>query len=304
MKRILFILIVAICVVACEQEGTNGHDPNIELDITCVVDTEFEHFTTVEIDPENYDTRSQEAPYRRFIVDLYSVQDDELVLAKRSVSFVAIDQEPMANAKFNVRAGKYKALVWCDYVNYRGEDWLYNTSDLRKILPTGVIAEDNEYKCAFSNAIEIDLSEAEGWSKHTRDVTLEATQGHLKYMATALPESIAASGKTITTVVTYTQYISAGYNVEEQKPNYFEPTSTFITKTKVDKENNVEFFHDYIFVNDSQTNIKLNFYLYDGEITINEDGEISGQMIYHTYALVAPIKRGQETLVEGRVNEM
>ena len=106
----------------------------------------------------------------------------------------------------------------------------------------------------------------------------------------------------ITAVVTYVQYVSAGYNVEEQRPNYFEPTRTFVSKARVDEDGKLELCYDYVFVNGKQTNVKINFGFYRGDVTITDRGEIIADNPISTWSgIVVPLQRNRETVIEGRM---
>ena len=109
------------------------------------------------------------------------------------------------------------------------------------------------------------------------------------------------SDEDITAVVTYVQYVSAGYNVEEQKPNYFEPTRTFISKARVVEDGKLELCYDYVFVNGKQTNVKINFTFFRGDVTISDSGEMIGDKISNWSGVVVPLKRNMETVIEGRM---
>jgi hypothetical protein len=298
-------------------------ESNIELTVRCSVDLSHpEHFVTVECDAENgtsyvvraqsiepLGTRFTEPVCLRYVIDLYRETSSNSIFVERQVLYADVDDpNPQAIATFNVDASKYKVLIWCDYVQDDvREAWYYNTDDLKHVLYSDEEVLDNNDKDVFSNMLSVDLTQyyyAEGNYELVYDVNLERPKGRFKCVTTDMDDYLKtadASVEEITAVVTYVQYVSAGYNVEEQKPNYFEPTRTFISKTRIDEEGKLELCYDYVFVNGKQTNVKINFGFYRGDVTFTESGEIIGDNISTWSGIVVPLKRNMETVVEGRM---
>jgi hypothetical protein len=296
------------------------HD--IQIVVECSVDlTAPEYFATVECEPEkgtSYVVRAQqimpqgtrftEPVCLRYIVDLYRITSSHSIFVERQVYFADVeDPNPQAKAVFNVNAEQYKVLVWCDYVkDDERTSWYYNTDDLRKIVYSDVEVLDNNDKDVFTNMLDVDLREyfySEGHFEFVYPLELERPKGRFKCITTDKNDYIkeGKSAEDITAVVQYVQYVSAGYNVEEQKPNYFEPTRTFITKAHFDKDGELELFYDYVFVNGKQTNVKLNMMFFDGEVSISDSGEIVGEKISQWTGISVPLKRNMETIIEGRM---
>jgi hypothetical protein len=63
----------------------------------------------------------------------------------------------------------------------------------------------------------------------------------------------------------------------------------------------LELCYDYVFVNGKQTNVKINFNFYRGDISVGADGVVTGEEISHWTGIVVPLKRNMETIVEGRM---
>ncbi len=322
-RHIALILISWLTLVGCDltiHEYPEEHD--IQIIVECSVDlSEPEYFTTVECDPEtgtSYVVRAQQITTQgtrftepvclRYVVDLYRVTSSHSIFVERQVCFADVDDpNPQARVMFNVNAEQYKVLVWCDYVQDDvREAWYYNTDDLRKIVYSDEEVLDNNDKDVFTNMLNIDLREyyySSGHYEFVYPVNLERPKGRFKCITTDKDDYIkeGKSAENITAVVQYVQYVSAGYNVEEQKPNYFEPTRTFITKARIDKDGELELCYDYVFVNGKQTNVKLNLQFFDGDITVNENGEIIGEKISQWMNVTVPLKRNMETIIEGRM---
>ena len=315
-RHIVMMLLSLLVITGCDK--TIHEYPgvsNIRLTVQCSVDmTHPEHFVTVECDAEegaSYVVRTQnvgllgtrftEPVCLRYVIDLYRVSASHSEFVERQVVFADVeDPNPQAIATFDVDASHYKVLVWCDYVQDEvREAWYYVTDDLRRITYADEIVEDNNDKDAFSNVLDVDLTEyyyAEGDYELVYDLMLNRPKGRFKCITTDMEDFVKAGNSidNIISCVTYTQYVSAGFNVEEQKPNYFEPTRTFTAYPEIDSEGNLELCYDYVFVNGKQTNVKIDFYFYNGEIS--EEKEIS-----HWTGIVVPLKRNMETVVEGRM---
>jgi hypothetical protein len=218
------------------------------------------------------------------------------------------DPNPQAITSFNVEAAKYKVLVWCDYVQDEvRESWYYITDDLTKILYSDIEVVDNNDKDVFTNMMNVDLTEyyyADGDHQIVYDIDLQRPKGRLKCITTDMDDYLKNDNATvdeITAVVTYVQYVSAGYNVEEQRPNYFVPTRTFVSKARVDREGRFELFYDYVIVNGKESNVMLNFALYNGDVEFAEGGGVVGDEISSWSGIVVPLKRNRETIIEGRL---
>lgn len=332
-RHIAMMFVLLFALASCDK--TIHEYPGIssvKLTVRCSVDLAHpEHFVDVECDAEkgtSYVVRTQsitplgtrftEPVCLRYIIDLYRVTSSHSTFVERKICFADVDDpNPQAIATFDAQAAEYKVLVWCDYVQDDvRESWYYQTDDLRKILYSDIEIVDNNDKDVFTNAIGVDLTEfyyMEGEFEVVKDVDLERPKGRYKCITTDIDDYLKSDGGNadeaiITSVITYTQYVSAGYNVEDQKPNYFEPTRTYITQIDTtsqdsyDEDGNLELCYDYVFVNGKQTNVKINFYFYKGDIDINEQtGEVIGEEISHWSGIVVPLKRNMETVVIGRM---
>lgn len=323
-KHIVLMLLSLFALASCDKTiHEYPAEANIKINVSCSIDLSHpEHFVTVECDAESgtsyvvraqnmepYGTRFTEPVCLRYVIDLYSVTSSHSTFVERKVLFADVDDpNPQAVTSFeNLHASKYKVLVWCDYVQDDvREAWYYNTDDLRKIVYSDEPVVDNNDKDVFSNMIDVDLTEfyyAEGDHEKNYDIQLMRPKGRFKCISTDMNDFLKSEDiaiEEITAVVTYVQYVSAGYNVEEQKPNYFEPTRTFVTQARVDDEGKLELCYDYVFVNGKQTNVKINFGFFKGDVTFDSNGEAIGEKISNWTGIVVPLKRNMETLVEGR----
>ena len=321
-KYLLFTLMLILA--GCDRTiHEYPREVDIELAVRCSVDlAQPEYLISVECNSEEgasyvvrtesaepLGTRFTEPVCLRYVVDLYSVCGARSQFVERRVLFAdAEEPNPQVVARFDVEAERYRVLVWCDYVRDDvREAWYYVTDDLRSVLYADVAVVDNNDKDAFSGVVDVDLSR---WcclmccNEAVVDIDLMRPMGRLKCVATDVEEYLknsSAALEDITAVVTYTQYVSAGYNVEAQRPNYFVPTRRFVSMARVDSEGEFELFYDYLFVNGKETNVMLNFALYSGEVTVGESGEVVGNEISSWSGIVVPLQRNRETLIEGRL---
>ena len=323
-RHIVFVLLTLLALAGCDRTiHEYPVESSLKLTICCYVDlTHPEHLVTVECDAkkgvsyvvhsqslEPLGTRFTEPVCLRYVVDLYREYDNSYHFVERKVLFADVDAaNPQAITTFDVDASMYEVLVWCDYVQEDvREAWYYVTDDLRKVTYSDHQVTDNNDKDVFTNMLSVDLT---GYScackdqEFTYDLMLERPNGRFKCISTDYDEYLKgnnAAKDDITAVVTYIQYVSAGYDVEQQKPNYFVPTRTFTTSAHIDDDGMLELCYDYVFVNGKQTNVKINFTFYRGEVSYSDSGEITGDRISSWSGILVPLKRNMETVIEGRL---
>ena len=321
-KYLLFTLMLILA--GCDRTiHEYPREVDIELAVRCSVDlAQPEYLMSVVCNAEEgatyvvrtecaepFGTRFTEPVCLRYVVDLYGVHGAKSQFVERRVLFSDVEApNPQVVARFDVDAERYRVLVWCDYVEDDvREAWYYVTDDLCSVVYADVAVVDNNDKDAFSGVVDVDLSR---WcclrccNEAVVDIALQRPMGRLKCVATDVYDYLENSSSTlddIMAVVTYTQYVSAGYNVEEQRPNYFEPTRRFVSKAHVGTDGEFELFYDYVFVNGKESNVMLNFSFYSGEVTVAESGEVVGNEISSWSGIVVPLQRNRETVIEGRL---
>lgn len=303
------------------------------LNVTCEINaTDPEYFVAVECDAEqgtSYIVRTQSALPKepniddthtlRCIVDLYRIVDSHSEFIERKVHYVDPYDMTIPRTQFNVSAEEYKVLVWCDYVKSSNpeESLYYQTDDLRNILYTDIEVKDNYKKDAFTSMAHINLRDYLSTLTGVYDIhehlVLERPNGLFKCVSTDVEEYAADNDiEEITCVLTYTQYVAAGYSVEEQKPNHFDIERTFVSTVSLDDVNakgELTACYDYVFVNGKQTNIKINFTFYEGKVTLHnnlllkEDGTpVTEEDRITTWSEISvPLKKNMETVVTGRL---
>jgi hypothetical protein len=243
-------------------------------------------------------------------------------LVERRVAWVDPTQPTPDPVRFELAAAEYKVLVWCDYVRASEQDksWYYNTDDLRNIRYSDIEVKDNNDKDVFTNVLHLNLREyyySTGTYILDEHLVLERPKGRYKCYTTDVKDYMGKDTgiEKITAVVNYVQYVADGYNVEDQKPNHFIESRTYLSTVSmddIDDEGKLEMCYDYVFVNGKQTNVKINFEFYKGIVYRGSDGKIYKDKNHTVLAneeidkisnwsgVVVPLKRNMETVVEGR----
>ena len=303
------------------------------LNVTCDINTSGpDYFVAVECDANqgtSYIVRTQSLGAEReeyddryslrCIIDLYRVVDSHSEFVERRVQYVNMSDYSIPAAQFTVNAEEYKVLIWCDYVKSSAldESLCYNTDDLKNILYNDIEVQDNNMKDAFTAMTNVNLRDYKSILTGVYDIhehlTLERPNGFMKCVTTDIKEFAGSNDvDEITCVMSYVQYVAAGYSVEEQKPNYFEIERTFTsTVSTKDFSANGELVvcYDYVFVNGKQTNVKINMAFYNGRLSliddqlVKDDGTIVPfeECITSWSGISVPLKKNMETIVSGRL---
>ena len=333
LKHIVSVLGLLLVLASCDKTiHEYPTESTIILNLSCQINTEDpEFFVYVECDAKNgtsyivrtqgvtqKNTRFDEPVKLRYIYDLYRVVASHTELVERRVAWVDPSQPIPEPEQYVLEAAEYKVLVWCDYVRASAQDesWYYNTNDLRNIRYSDIEVKDNNDKDVFTKMLHLnfrDYSYATGTFEVDKELILDRPNGRYKCYTTDVRDYLGKdTAKELTAVVTYVQWVADGYNVEEQKPNHFSETRTYVSTVSLDdldSEGNLEFAYDYVLVNGKQSNVKVNFEFYKGVITKGSNGKLYKQggvlateddRISNWSGVVVPLKRNMETVVKGR----
>lgn len=332
-KYIVSLLCLVLAATSCDKTiHEYPTDCSIVLNLSCEIDAaDPEFFVTVECDAKNgtsYIVRTMDAAQKntrfdepvklRYIYDLYRVVASHIEFVERRVAWADPTQPTPDPVRFEIAAAEYKVLVWCDYVRASEQEksWYYNTDDLRNIRYSDIEVKDNNDKDVFTKMVHLnyrDYSYAVGTYEFDEHLVLERPSGRYKCYTTDVKDYLGKdSVKEITTVFSYVQWVADGYNVEDQKPNHFAETRTFLSTVSVDdldSEGKLQMGYDFVFVNGKQTNVKINFEFYKGVVVRGADGKLykpngalvtEDDKISNWTGVVVPLKRNMETVVEGR----
>lgn len=330
-KYIVSVLGLLFVLVSCDKTiHEYPTDPTITLNLTCEIDNAApEYFTNVENEGKGTSyivrtqstaprsTRFEEPVVLRYVFDLYRVVASHSEFVERKVVYTPVNNPVPEAIQFELEAAEYKVLVWCDYVkeSAKEEDWYYKTGDLRNIRYTDIEVKDNNDKDVFTDMLHLNLREySYSVTDHelSEHLILERPNGRYKCITTDVGSYIGKDKmvKEITTVVTYVLYVADGYNVEEQKPNHFEVTRSFLSTVNIDDavSGQLEMCYDYVLVNGKQSNVKINFEFYKGILTMGNNGLLyradgtpasEDDRISNWSGIVVPLKRNHETVVIG-----
>lgn len=335
-KHIIGMALLVIIATGCNDINLHVNyvsGPSLMLNVTCEIDSsDPDYFVGVECDAEqgaSYIVRLQNTTPKtpnidnsyilRCIVDLYRVVNSHSEFVERKTHYIDPYDRRIPVSQFNVSSEEYKVLVWCDYVRSDNpeESLYYQTDDLRQILYTDIEVKDNLKKDVFTAMANINLQDYASTLTGVFDIhehmVLERPNGVLKCISTDVNDFLVNNKvEEITCVFSYVQYVATGYNVEEQKPNHFDIERTYLTTTSMDEvseRGELTIYYDYVFVNGRQTNVKINFSLYNGKVTllnntlIKEDGTLVSEAdrITTWSDISVPLKKNMETVVSGRL---
>ena len=336
-KHILRVAVIALLLVGCDKIRIHVNyvsGPSLMLNVSCEINNaDPEFFVEVECDAENgtsyivrtnnklpENTANEDVKILRYIIDLYRVVDSHSEFVERKVYYADINNPTINPTQFDVKAEEYKVLVWCDYVlaDKPEESLYYNTDNLCSVLYNDIEIKNNNDKDAFTGMVNVNLRNYNSTLTGVYDIhehlILERPNGRYKCVTTDIDEFMESDYRCseITGVISYVQYVASGYSVEEQKPNNFETTRTYISTVStddLDEEGNLEMCYDYLFVDSKQTNVKINFQFYKGVVKMvdgvltREDGKevTEDDRISNWSGIVVPLKRNMETVIEGRL---
>lgn len=309
LRNIALLGLMSLLLISCDS---TVHEYPKPCEVTLVVEmaadlSEPEYYCDVECDVRtgsnvvvrhrsNIDTRFNEDVLLRFTCDLYRVDGAISTFVERRLCFATTDTPtPQAVTAFNVVPDQYKVLVWCDYVRAADkESWYYNNDDLRAIVYSDITPVDNNDKDVYSGMLAVDLMKYEyedGYYTERVIVDMSRPLGRFKVISFDREDFLKAGGvvEDISAKITYKQYVSAGYNVETQGPNKFDPTRAFTSEASLTDDGEILLAYDYIFVNGKESNVLADFYFYNAD----------GVEISHWLNIKIPLKRNHETIVRG-----
>lgn len=250
----------------------------------------------------------------RMITELYRlpssgarINKGELV-SRRVVSVERLMEAPQDTLQFHVPEGNYRLLAWADYVPKEDlADWHFDTGQLDAVEENvDHHPRDNHHKNSAAGTFSFAVDAGEGGrmsvlhdgSRSGRaddglvPVYLERTSGRLRLVATDL-QTFLDGGNSLDDIkvkIVYSQYVSAGYNVDTQTPNRFVATRTMETvPSEPYGDGTVQLAYDYVLASDAkEDNVLVDIFLYKDDTEIN-----------HYQNITVPLMRNMETVVKG-----
>ncbi len=266
----------------------------------------------------NYTTRSdnQLAEHdMRYIINVYRSEDGENFTRQADTTIVYtrhLDELQDHSIQLNLKQGFYKFIVWCDHVD-KGttEDKYYNTNNFAIITYSD--RENYEGCNDFQDAFRGTVQAAVQYDQYTdgsiiaqeASVQLERPLAKFKFISTDLEEfigqvlkSAASKGKTTSRTINpedyqvvfrYTGFMPCSFNMFTNKPNDSWAGVSFNGKMIPLDEHEIELGFDYVFVNGTESKIKVAVEVYDKD----------GELLSSTNAIEVPLVRSKLTIVRG-----
>ncbi len=196
----------------------------------------------------------------------------------------------------SVPRGRYRLIVWTDYVADGSTDHLYyNNDDFAAISLWGDShTGNNDFRDAFRGAADIDLTQVEMPQatlgpmpeRPVVEVTVSSERplGKFNILTTDLDkfisramESRAGRGRDIKTdvelsdfriVIRYPAYMPSTFNAHTNKPSDSSTGNSFESSIHPDAGGNVELGFDYVLVNGSEASVQIAVEVYDYDSTL------------------------------------
>ena len=211
-----------------------------------------------------------------------------------------------------LHAARYHVVAWMDYVdNGSVTDKYYNISSLSAIsVPeAGSYIGDEDYKDTYTARQEIDLREyRDRWNETVDDtVMLQRPMAKIEFITTdidkfldklttrrlktsSISKDLLSKSPDLTTIrvqVEYAGYFPSGFNAYTNKPNDARTGMSFNCSMIPLSEKEAHLASDYIFVNGSESAVKVNLVIRDSE----------GNLLNRIEGINVPIVRGKLTTI-------
>ena len=241
----------------------------------------------------------------RFVVELYRIPSadatvsDGVLAERRVLSVNRLAEAPQDTLHFYLPDGNYRALGWADYVPKNElKDWHFETSALNSIkVDLEHKPQNNHHKSSAAGWGGFTLGNSSAPVDTVRQpvipIAMKRPSARFKLWSTDWKE-YQNSGKDTSDLnvrIEYIQYISAGYDVESENPNFFTPTRQMeTTPSHVEGDSTVLLAYDYVLTSNDQED----YVLMDVVITDKDGNEIN-----RCQRIAVPLRRNQETIVKG-----
>ncbi len=266
----------------------------------------------------NYTTRSDNRMAEhdmRYIINIYRSEDGENFTRQADTTVVYtkhLDEAQDHSIQLNLKQGFYNFIVWSDHVNKGAvSDKYYNTSNFAEITYSDRENYEgcNDFQDAFRGTVQAavlyDQYSDGGTVEQEAVIQLERPLAKFKFISTDLEEfigqvleSVASKGKTVSrtinpddyrVVFSYTGFMPCSFNMFTNKPNDSWAGVSFNGKMIPLNENEIELGFDYVFVNGTESKIKVAVEIYDK----------GGELLSNTNAIEVPLVRSKLTIVRG-----
>jgi|GEM_PF-5603646 len=274
---VISVLCGVLALAGCGKPSDDqpAETPEVTLQLTLSFDTVLPGHKTLD-----YPTKAGGAMMRH-IVRVYDGDrlEREQVLTSANVS------APGADLDFTLRAGRYRVLVWSDFVQGQsGQDWMWSAGNFARIGQTGSYQGATPYKDAFCGSLDVNLSSSSSYANGL----VKMSRPLAKYSLTAADASLFAD-REITATVTYGAPVPTVYNLLEKACTDTQDAVSYTCKPEIQADGTVLLAYDYLLVTGGETTVPLTLELKEGSATLA------------SLPLSVPLHAGRETLFKGSV---
>lgn len=305
----LLVLVLTGCGSILEYPENGGVDPTlVNLNLTFTIDPKIEPYV-----PARSSTAEADMHDVRWFVEVFR---DEI--AGEPVEQRVLTCEPASDGLHTIRtslalhAARYHVVVWMDYVDKGSTDdkyYVVNSLSSIAVPATADYIGDEDHKDAYVARQEIDLRKYRDRWNETADatVTLQRPMAKIRFVTTDIDRFLdevaarqsragAVTGdwltrpsdlSTIRVQVEYAGYFPSGFNAYTNKPNDARMGMSFGCTMKPLSDKEAHLASDYVFVNGSESAVKVNLVIRDGE----------GNLINEIGGIDVPIVRGKLTTI-------
>ena len=315
-KRQLYIACLLVLVLTgckktiLEFPKDDGVDPTlVNINLSLAIDPKIEPY-----EPTGRSKASgAELHDVRWIIEVYRDEiGDEPVERQVLTCDQASDGHHTIRTSMALHAARYHVVAWMDYVdNGSVTDKYYNIPSLSAIsVPeAGSYIGDEDYKDTYTARQEIDLREyRDRWNETVDDtVMLQRPMAKIEFITTdidkfldklttrglktsSISKDLLSNSPDLTTIrvqVEYAGYFPSGFNAYTNKPNDARMGMSFNCSMMPLSEKEAHLASDYIFVNGSESAVKVNLVIRDSE----------GNLLNRIEGINVPIVRGKLTTI-------
>lgn len=310
----LYLIAIALFLGSCVHEypGEGGEPemPVVNLSLDLDFNTEWSQFLTVE-----YSARASASDYDvRYQINAYPMIGGEYsATPSKHWTFTKDDISDLSSSfEIALKAGKYRIMVWTDYVDYtKADDKYYSTSDFRDISILGDYEGNNDFKDAFRGVLDIEVVDPNDPARTqvAAVVPMERPLAKFNIIASDVDEytkdymsrmkNQSKSEDAMIPAIEYNKYhaevIYVGYlpcvfDMFQNKPIDSRTGAYFTSPLVVINEDEVQIGFDYVMVNGKESSVVIGVNIYDE----------NNNLVSSVSNITVPLKRSKMTTVTGK----
>lgn len=297
MRKFITILSFVLCCVfmpSCDVHEFPDPGPKIiSFVMNLEYDTELPLYKVVEYG-DVARTRAEAAQEQydiRYIVKAFDAEDENSREALHSFVFTKDDISELGNSlTLDIPEGRYRFIIWTDYVLQGTEDDLYYKTDLFEEITftEGEHAGSTDMRDAFKGTVTADVSEASAETS----VQMNRPLAKFNFVSTDLDlfldrtNSVSLDGYSV--VFRYNGFMPSVYNLHTVKPTDASTGVFFRSDLKALADGQAELGFDYVFTNGNETTVSVAVEVYD----------VDGKMLSSYKPVDVPLIRSHLTTVK------